>query len=66
MTSKVLEAMMLVMLWDDRDTFCYEAMKDGCKGCPFDQSRVCDKVTTEFVLKNMAKRAREYFEEHKR
>ncbi len=64
MTERVLEAMKLVAMWDDREEFC-RSMKDGCKDCPFDAGRVCDKATTEWVLHRSAKIFRKYFDEMK-
>lgn len=70
MTAKVLEAMMCVLMWHDRDDLCRNRV--GCKGCPYDlrdkekpnnQPKICDKASTEFVLDRAAKAFREYFDE---
>ena len=51
---------MLVAMWWKREDFCKHW--PGCKGCPFDQSKVCDKATTEFVLESAGKVFCEYLE----
>lgn len=64
MTEKVLERMLLIVMWQDREAFC-KNYGDGCKGCPFDQSRVCDRATTVWVLEQAAKAFQKYFDEIK-
>lgn len=64
MTEKVLEKMQLIIMWQDKEEFC-KSMGDGCNGCPFDQSRVCDKATTVWVLEQAAKTFQKYFDEIK-
>jgi hypothetical protein len=60
MTVQVIEKIMLVAMWWKREDFCRHW--HGCKGCPFDQSKVCDKATTEFVLESAGKLFAEYLE----
>lgn len=62
MTSKLLQAIITVQLWYERECYCREVMKDGCKGCPYDKGKICDSATTEFVLRNLAVASREYFD----
>ena len=64
MTEKVLERMLLIVMWQDREAFC-KNYGDGCIGCPFDQSRVCDRATTVWVLEQAAKTFQKYFDEIK-
>ncbi len=64
MTARVLEKMLLVTMWCDRDHFCKQ-YGATCVGCPFDKGRVCDSVTTEYVLESAAKVFKEYFDEIK-
>jgi hypothetical protein len=61
MTARLIEKIMLVAMWWKREDFCRHWK--GCKGCPFDQSKVCDKATTEFVLESAGKAFVEYLEE---
>jgi hypothetical protein len=60
MTAKVIEKLMLVAMWWKREDFCNHWA--GCLGCPFDQSRVCDRATTTFVLESAGKVFAEYLE----
>ena len=65
MDIKLLEALMGLLKWDDRDRVCRgreEAGIMGCVGCPYDLGDQCDEASTEFVLRTTAKAAREYFE----
>ena len=60
MITKVLIAMMRVSLWWQRDNICRNRGCD-CKGCPFDKGKVCDKVSTDFILENAGSVFTEYF-----
>jgi len=60
MTTKALESMMLVALWWQREDIC-RSRGNTCNGCPYDKGRVCDRVTTTYVLERAGSAFTEYF-----
>ena len=48
----ILDAMRLVVAWDDMETFCQS--RSTCKGCPYASGKACDRMSTQSVLEKAA------------
>ena len=66
MNARVIEAMMLVIRWQQMREECFTRRTDGCCGdCPFDLGKACDAASTDYVLEESAKVFKRYIEETK-
>jgi len=64
MTARVLDAMMTVVKWAERDKICDEFRGIRCIECPYYVIKgVCDKKSTKWVLHYAARVFQKYFEE---
>jgi hypothetical protein len=57
---RFLEKAMLVCMWWEREQVC-RMYGGSCTGCPYDKKDICDKPTTEYVLKTAGEAFAEYF-----
>jgi hypothetical protein len=51
--TSVIDAMRLVVQWETMTTYCMS--KKGCRDCPYNKKQVCNKMSTETMLKKVAK-----------
>jgi hypothetical protein len=67
MTQKVLDTMMLTIMWADRDELCDELRGERCMECPYYlEPSICNKITTHWILHRGAKVYKEYFKSIKK
>lgn len=60
MNAKVIEAMLLLIKWDEQQEIC--SSRDDCDGCPFDLGKSCDTVSTDYVMHECATVFKRYIE----
>lgn len=60
MNAKVIEAMLLLIKWDEQNEICIN--RDSCAECPFDLGKSCDMVSTDYVMHECANVFRRYIE----
>lgn len=58
MTAKVIEAMLLIVRWAEMMELCKN--RTSCDGCPYNLTKSCDVVSTNYVLKESASIFRTY------
>lgn len=57
MNAKVIEAMLLIVRWAEMKELCE---KTSCEDCPYNLTKSCDIVSTDYVLKESARIFRSY------
>lgn len=50
---EAIEAMRLLVQWETMTTYCRS--KKGCIDCPYNKKQTCNKMSTEKVLRKIAK-----------
>lgn len=60
MNAKVIEAMLLLIKWDEQNEICMS--REDCDDCPFDLAKSCDTVSTDYVMHECATVFKRYIE----